>query len=114
VPNGDPTNYSLYGVVNASDPMNTLAIATKSVTTLYEVTTSSIDVRFSKNIHFKEKYNVQLFFQAFNLTNRANYGNNFFNTPNSTSFMQPAGFINPSSTSIPRSFNGEFGFRFTF
>jgi hypothetical protein len=48
------------------------------------------------------------------MTNRANFGNNFFNTPNSTSFEQPAGFINPSSTSTPRSFNGEFGFRFSF
>jgi len=73
-----------------------------------------LDVRAAKNIRWKERYNVQLFFQAFNLTNRANFGSNYHNTPNSSAFMQPQGFINPSSVTIPRSFNGEFGFRFSF
>jgi hypothetical protein len=73
-----------------------------------------LDMRAAKNFRFKERFNVQLFFQAFNLTNRANFGNNFFNTPTSGSFLQKSGFVNPSSTMIPRAFNGEFGFRFTF
>jgi outer membrane receptor protein involved in Fe transport len=73
-----------------------------------------MDLRAAKNFRFKERFNVQLFFQAFNLTNRANFGNNFFNTPTSGSFMTKAGFVNPSSTMIPRAFNGEFGFRFSF
>jgi outer membrane receptor protein involved in Fe transport len=73
-----------------------------------------LDMRAAKNFRFKERFNVQLFFQAFNLTNRANFGNNFFNTPTSGSFMQKSGFVNPSSTMIPRAFNGEFGFRFSF
>jgi outer membrane receptor protein involved in Fe transport len=73
-----------------------------------------LDLRAAKNFKFKERFNVQLFFQAFNLTNRANFGNNFFNTPTSSSFMTKAGFVNPSSTMIPRAFNGEFGFRFSF
>jgi outer membrane receptor protein involved in Fe transport len=73
-----------------------------------------MDLRAAKNFRFKDRFNVQLFFQAFNLTNRANFGNNFFNTPTSGSFMTKSGFVNPSSTMIPRAFNGEFGFRFSF
>ena len=59
--------------------------------------------------------NLQLVAQAFNLTNRANYGNNFGNNIASPStFGHPAGFINPASTVIPRSLWSEFGVRFTF
>jgi len=53
--------------------------------------------------------------QAFNLTNRANYGNNFgLNVADPTTFGHPVGFINPSSTIIPRALWGELGLRFTF
>ena len=74
------------------------------------------DARFSKTISIHDRYNVALFFQGFNLTNRANYGPNYDgNVSNaSTSFLKPLGFINPSSTVIPRSFTGEFGARFSF
>jgi hypothetical protein len=58
---------------------------------------------------------VQLIAEAFNLTNRANYGNNFNNSIGSaTKFNHPAGFIAPSSTIIPRATWGELGFRFSF
>jgi hypothetical protein len=72
-------------------------------------------MRLAKNVRFGDKMNVQLVAQAFNLTNRANYGNNFGNSIASQStFAHPAGFINPSATTIPRSTWGEFGARFTF
>jgi hypothetical protein len=49
------------------------------------------------------------------LTNRANYGNNFNNDISSPAvFGTPLGFINPTSTTTPRSLTGEFGFRFSF
>ncbi len=81
-----------------------------------------IDARVAKNIKMGEQRNLQLIFQAFNLTNRANYGNNFNGQISATpdpktgggGFRQPLGFINPTSTIIPRSFIGEFGARFTF
>ena len=77
-----------------------------------------LDMRLAKNIRFGERMNLQLIAQAFNLTNRANYGNNFgpSATANiaSTTFGHPVGFINPSSTIIPRALWGELGFRFTF
>lgn len=67
-------------------------------------------------LHFKERYNLHLLFQGFNLTNRADYGNNIVNSTGSGSFLQPAGFINPSTSSavLPRAFVGEFGVRLTF
>ncbi|HWC16061.1 MAG TPA: hypothetical protein VG498_03575, partial [Terriglobales bacterium] len=73
-----------------------------------------LDTRLSKNIKIGERANVQIIAQAFNLTNRANYGNDVTTVVTSADFKKPAGFINPTSTNIPRSLTGEFGFRFTF
>jgi hypothetical protein len=74
-----------------------------------------LDMRLAKNIRLGERMNLQLVAQAFNLTNRANYGNDFNNNIASAStFGHPAGFINPASTIVPLSTWGEFGFRFTF
>ncbi len=74
-----------------------------------------LDMRLAKNIRIGERFNIQLIAQAFNLTNRANYGNDYNNSiANQDNFGHPAGFIKPSSTTIPRSLWGEFGFRFSF
>lgn len=74
-----------------------------------------LDLRLAKNIRFGERVNLQLVGQAFNLTNRANYGNDYNNSIASQStFGHPAGFLNPSATTIPRSLWGEFGLRLTF
>lgn len=79
-----------------------------------------LDARVAKNIKVGEGRNLQLIFQGFNITNRANYGNNFNDVVDATNaagtplFGHPAGFINPSSSLLPRSFTGEFGARFTF
>ena len=94
-----------------------------------------MDARLAKNIKLGENRNLQLIFQAFNLFNHANYGNNFgftanefstiadpavpishkrqISTPDST-FSNPVGFINPSSSTLPRAFTAEFGVRFSF
>jgi len=74
----------------------------------------------SKNFKIGEKANVQIMAQAFNLTNRANYGNDVntnvlgIGSDNKPNFGTSAGFINPTSTNIPRSLAGEFGFRVSF
>ena len=75
-----------------------------------------LDARVSNTITIHDRYAVTLFYQAFNMTNRANYGPNYdVNVSNAaTSFLKPLGFINPSSTVVPRSFTGEFGARFSF
>jgi hypothetical protein len=78
-------------------------------------TFAQLDARFSKTISIKDRYNIALFFQGFNLTNRANYGPNYDGVvTDGSSFLTPKGFINPSSTVAPRSFTGEFGGRFSF
>ncbi len=78
-----------------------------------------LDMRLAKNIKFGERMNLQLLAQAFNLTNRANYGNNFgtgglANVADPTHFGHPQGFIAPASTIIPHALWGEMGVRFTF
>jgi hypothetical protein len=94
-----------------------------------------VDARLAKNFKLGETRNLQLIFQAFNLFNHANYGNNFgfttnefkniadpsvpisgkrqISTPDPT-FSNAAGFINPSSSTLPRAFIAEFGARFSF
>ncbi|HKR84326.1 MAG TPA: hypothetical protein VJS37_09135, partial [Terriglobales bacterium] len=95
----------------------------------------NMDARLAKDIKLGESRKVQLIFQAFNLFNHANYGNNFGSTTNELSiikdpsvpvsgkrqistpdatFANPAGFINPSSSLLPRAFTAEFGARFSF
>jgi hypothetical protein len=73
-----------------------------------------LDLRASKFINFGDRARVEMFFQAFNLTNRANFGNNFVGNIRSGAFGQPNGFITPSGVIIPKSFSGEFGARFSF
>jgi hypothetical protein len=74
-----------------------------------------LDLRLSKNVNFGDRMKLQFVAQAFNLTNRANYGNDFNgNIASQSTFGHPAGFLAPSSTVIPRSLWSEFGVRFTF
>jgi hypothetical protein len=74
----------------------------------------NMDVRLAKNIKLGEGRNLQLAWQAFNLFNHANYGNNFDNVVQSSTFGKAIGFINPTSSLLPRAFTAEFGARFTF
>jgi hypothetical protein len=79
-----------------------------------------LDARFAKTVTIADRYNVEMFFQGFDLTNRANFGGNLQGDMNSvdptdpSSFLKPTDFITPNSTVIPRSFTGEFGARFSF
>jgi len=74
-----------------------------------------VDARLAKNIKLGEHRNLQLIFQSFNLFNHANYGNNFDPVVDDAgTFARPIGFINPTSSTLPRAFIGEFGARFTF
>jgi len=74
-----------------------------------------LDLRLSKNFRIGERFNIELIAQAFNLTNRANYGNDYNNNiAAQLTFGHPSGFFNPSSTTIPRSLWSEYGVRFTF
>ena len=73
-----------------------------------------LDTRFSKLFKIKEKMSLEFFFQAFDLTNRANFGGNYQNNIRATNFGQPIGYITPSAVVIPQFFSGEAGFTFRF
>jgi len=65
-------------------------------------------------VSFHERYKLELLFQAFDLTNRANFGGQFGNSVRNANFNTPINYITPSSTIVPRNFSGEFGARFSF
>ena len=74
-----------------------------------------LDLRLSKTIRLGERMKLELIVQAFNLTNRTTYGNDYNNDiSDPTTFGHPQGFIAPASTIIPRSLWSEFGARFSF
>ena len=115
VPNDDPTNLLLIG--DSATALQCLAAGTchqVGYDTMRGNYFFQTDMRVAKNIRLGEQKNLQLMFQAFNLTNKSNTGSNFHNTAGADGFLQRAGFINPNSTFIPRAFVGEFGARFTF
>src|SRR2546423_13353995 len=123
VPNSDPTNYTAFDGsgpgVNAAAALACLAAAQchqVGYDTLRGDPYFNLDMRVAKNVRVREGWNLQLIFQAFNLTNKTNYGSNFHNTNTAGTgvFLTPEGFINPSSSFTPRAFVGEFGALFRF
>jgi len=122
VPTNDPTNYfafagnnkgaqnCFYGINGVAQGCTIAKFDPQRGDPFFE-----LDMRLAKNIKFGERMNLQLLAQAFDLTNRANYGNNFGrNIANASTFGHPVGFINPNSVIIPRAVWGELGVRFTF
>ena len=117
VPKGQPSNYTAYASYTAAQLQACLAAAT-CVPTEYDALRGNPffqwDVRFGKLINFRERANLELFFQAFDITNHANFGGSYNNNIRSASFGTPNGFITPGGTVVPRSFSGEFGAYFRF
>jgi len=122
VPKNAPTNWFAYASASQSDTSDCFYGITGSSTCTvakYDPLRGDaffqLDLRLAKNIKLGDKMNLQLVGQAFNITNRANYGNNYnASITDQTTFGHPAGFIAPSATTIPRSTWGEFGARFSF
>ena len=122
VPTSDPTNWLAFagnntGARNCFYGLN--GVAQSCTIAKYDPLRGDpffeLDMRLAKNIKIGDRLNLQVVGQAFNLTNRANYGNDYNNSiANAATFGHPGGFINPSSTTIPRSLWGEFGVRLTF
>ena len=118
VPKSDPTNWFAYAGDN-TDAQICYYLTTDCTVSRYDPLRGQpffeLDAKLAKNFRFGERANIQLVAQAFNLTNRANYGSNFGNSIASEStFAHPAGFFAPNATFIPRSIWGEFGVHFTF
>jgi outer membrane receptor protein involved in Fe transport len=115
VPNDDPTNYTVIAdQVTAFSCLQAATCHQVGYDTVRGRPFFQLDMRVAKNIKLGESRNLQLIFQAFNLTNKTNFGNDFHNTNTSSAFLQPEGFINPTSSTMPRAFVAELGARFTF
>jgi outer membrane receptor protein involved in Fe transport len=78
----------------------------------------NLDTRVTKIIKVGEQANIRLIFQMFDLTNRANYGNNFDGNVRSSTFTQPVGYAtcgaNGCNRNLSIAFRGEWGVQFTF
>ncbi|MGH9476855.1 MAG: carboxypeptidase regulatory-like domain-containing protein [Terriglobales bacterium] len=117
VPNNDPTDYAAYESASASSIVACLAAATCSQLPMYALRGQpdfDLDARFGKSVKTSESTSLNLFFQAFDLTNRTNFGNSFSGTVTSHTFMTPTAYSSPSGVVIPKSFRGEFGAEFVF
>jgi hypothetical protein len=122
VPINDPTNFLAFSGDN-TDAQNCFyginGVAQSCTIAKYDPLRGDpffeLDLRLAKDIKLSERFKLQIVGQAFNLTNRANYGNDFgANIGNPSTFAHPVGFISPASTIVPRSLWGEFGFRLSF
>jgi Carboxypeptidase regulatory-like domain len=118
VPVSDPSDFNTYALAGASAQQACLAAGTCKMVgfdTLSGQDFFELDARVTKNIKFGDKGTLSLEFNGYDVTNRANFGSDFHNNVTSTStFEQPAGFIAPSGTVLPKSFRAEFGAEFTF
>jgi hypothetical protein len=122
VPIADQTNYTYSLTSGLTDAQLRQAYFEGKLTTakwdaLRGDPTFNLDVRLAKNFKFRERLNLQLIAQAFDLTNRANYGNDYGKTISilpTDNYKHPTGWINPSSSITPRSLIGEFGFHLSF
>jgi outer membrane receptor protein involved in Fe transport len=118
VPTSDPKNWFAYAG-NNTGAQDCFYLTTNCTIAKFDPLRGDpffeLDAKLAKNIKIGERVNVQLVAQAFNLTNRANYGNNFGHSiASAATFAHPAGFIAPNASFIPRSIWSEFGVHFTF
>ncbi len=72
------------------------------------------DLRVSKVFTIKERHKVELLCQMFDLTNRANFGNNYTTSVQSKNFGKPSGFLSTSGSIVPHAFLAEVGFQYRF
>lgn len=117
VPKDQPNNFAAFATASAATLQACLAAGTCVPSKFNSLRGSPFfqwDVRVGKLIKFGERANLELFFQGFNITNHANFGNNYNNNVRASTFRQPNDFLSPSGVIIPHSFSGEFGAQFRF
>ncbi len=115
--NSDPTNYLATKSYTAPQLRACIAGGTCHISSFDALRGSpfyQLDARFSKLIHIRERATLEFMFQAFDLTNRANFGGNYQTNITSGQFGKPTGFVTPSSVVVPQFFSGEGGFIFRF
>lgn len=124
VPVSDPTNYTMFDATafpkssDAAAAMQSCLAAGQCFQLPFDALRGQaffqMDARLSKSIRFGDRGTLNLLFQGFDITNRANFGNNFGTNPRAAGFGQPIGFIAASSVIVPKSFRGEFGMEYRF
>ena len=77
---------------------------------------SQLNVRVSKFFNFGERRKLGLFFEAFNVFNTGNFGNQYQNVTGEPDFGQPVNFFGATGFSEPIGipFQAQLGFRFSF
>jgi hypothetical protein len=121
----NPANYSALAGIANPDYGSCLAARTcqeVSYNNYRGPAFAELDARVGKTVTIADKYNIDLFFQGFDLTNRANFGGsiqgivngNYTPDASTNTFLQPTDFITPGGTVVPKTFLGEFGARFSF
>jgi hypothetical protein len=112
-----PTNYTATAGYSATQLRSCLAAGT-CISSKYDALRGTpffqLDARISKVFKFRERMNLEFIFQAFDMTNRANFGGVYQGNIRSSSFEQPTNYITTSGVIIPHQFSGEAGFKFTF
>lgn len=68
------------------------------------------DVRAGKLLKIHKRANLELFFQALDLANHANFGSSYNSNVRASNFGTPFGFITPAGVTLPRSFCAQFRF----
>jgi len=115
--NSDPNNLAATAAYTASQ-LNACIAANTCHQVPYDYLRGAdffqLDARFGRFFRFGERARLEVFFQAFDLTNRANFGTSYGGNIRTSTFQQPTGFITSSGVIVPKSFAGEFGARFSF
>lgn len=86
---------------------------TVSVDSLRGTATWDLDSRFTKSFSFREHVKLDAFVELYNITDKANFGNNYGGTYGSAIFRQPLGYLN-NGLSLPTSRQLQLGARLTF
>jgi hypothetical protein len=121
VPVNDPTNFMALATNTPAQLRACLAAGTCQMVGFNAMRGSpifNVDLRATKEIKFGDKYKLTLNFQCFNLTNRANFGQNYFTSVRTgAAFATPSGFLGfgaGANAAFPKSFRAEFGAEFRF
>ncbi len=113
----DPNNLTATASMAAADIRTGIANGTLkqvSYNTLRGSPFFQLDLRASKTFRIAERHNIEFISQFFNLTNRANFGNNYDASIRDTTFRQPLGYIAPSNVIVPKSFAAELAIQYRF
>ena len=117
VPASNPGDYTTYAQATASAQQACMAAGSCIMVPFDNLRGQDffqLDSRVTKSFQFGDHGTLNLIFQGFDITNRANFGNRFGSNVRSSTFGTPTEFLSASGTVIPKSFRGEFGVQYKF